>query len=84
MPNILRTAKFRCTDTPAQILEDLACPACGSWDPLASCSATADNKIRIFCEGCGAFITIELSDEQADAIHRSRIAGRTDASRARL
>lgn len=74
MPNILHTAQFSPTDTARRILEDLACPACGRQDPADAYSLITNNKIRVFCDGCGAFITIALNDEQARAIHRGGIA----------
>jgi hypothetical protein len=52
------------------MLQDLACPACGHADPGEAHTWMSDNKIRIFCEGCGAFVTISVSDEQARALHR--------------
>jgi hypothetical protein len=67
---ISHTAQFDPTDAPARILAELACPACGYQDRHAHHVIT-DNKIRIFCDCCGAFITIALSAEQADAILRS-------------
>jgi transcription elongation factor Elf1 len=70
MPRIARTATFSPDDTFDRILEDLACPACGHEDPGNAQKWLDENKLRIFCEGCGAFITISVSDEQARAIHR--------------
>lgn len=77
MPNIVHAAKFSRTDTQPRILEDLACPACGRQEPADASTRITDNKIRIFCEGCGAFITVLLNDEQANALRRGGIAGST-------
>jgi transcription elongation factor Elf1 len=77
MPAILHTAKFDPSDSPARILQDLVCPACGREDPADACNRITDNKLRIFCDGCGAFATILLNDEQVRAIHRGRIGERT-------
>ena len=65
MPDISRTAQFSPSDTLPRILEDLACPACGHQEPGHACRSVVDGKMRIFCDSCGAFITISLSDEQA-------------------
>jgi hypothetical protein len=67
---ISRHARFRASDPPALILEDLACPVCGFRDPGEPHLRITDNTIRIFCDGCGAFITILLDDEQGRAIKR--------------
>jgi len=73
MSHVSRTATFNPGDAPGRILEDLACPACGHDDPGHAQRPIGDNKMRIFCDCCGAFITIALSDEQAQAIHRLSI-----------
>lgn len=65
MPEISRTAQFSPSDPLPHILEDLACPACGHQQPGARYRSVVDKKMRIFCDRCGAFITISLSDEQA-------------------
>jgi transcription elongation factor Elf1 len=69
LPHISRTAKFGPGDTAARILADLACPVCGHQDLGNAHHRVASNKLRIFCEGCGAFITVTMSDEQASTIH---------------
>jgi hypothetical protein len=70
LPDISYGAKFNPADAPARILKDLACPVCGHQDPGNAHRSIADNKLRIFCDHCGAFITISLSHEQARALHR--------------
>jgi hypothetical protein len=70
VPHISRSAKFSPADTLPRILEDLACPACGHQDPGNARNWIGDNEMPIFCEGCGAFITVLLTEEQAQAIHR--------------
>jgi transcription elongation factor Elf1 len=64
----LRVATFSAADPPSRIREDLACPACGHQDLDVPDDQIAENALRFFCDCCGAFITIELSDEQAAAI----------------
>jgi hypothetical protein len=61
-------ATFSSTDPLTLILEDLACPACGHQDSADAYKRVAENKVRVFCDNCGAFVTILLSDEQAAAI----------------
>lgn len=73
MPQIFYTAKFSPTESPDQILEDLACPACGRRDPTRAYNRISDNKLRTFCEGCGAFTTVLLNDEQVRALQRGGI-----------
>ena len=46
------------------------CPACGHEELGDAHLRITDNSLRIFCNGCGAFITITLNDEQAGAIRR--------------
>jgi transcription elongation factor Elf1 len=70
VPHIARSAKFSPDDTLDRILDDLACPACGHQDPGSAHKWLDDNQLRIFCEGCGAFVTVSVTDEQARAIHR--------------
>jgi transcription elongation factor Elf1 len=68
MSQVFHIAKFSPEDSPSRIREELACPACGHQDPGDAHLRIADNTVRIFCSSCGAFITIALSDEQAQAI----------------
>ena len=70
MTHITRSATFGADDAPGSIVDDLACPACGRWEPREVNKCLAGNQMRLFCEGCGAFITIRLTDEQAEAIRR--------------
>jgi len=46
------------------------CPACGHEDPGEAHVRISDSTVRIFCSACGAFVTIALSEEQAQAIRR--------------
>jgi hypothetical protein len=75
LTHVSHTATFTPADMPARILEDLACPACGYHDPRHADRPISNNQIRIFCDSCGVFITIALSDEQARAIHRASVEG---------
>lgn len=70
MSEITYIAKFSPSDAPAQILADLCCPACGHRDPGDPHVRVSSNRVRIFCDCCGAFATVVLSDEQANAVHR--------------
>ena len=70
MPQISYTATFGPDDSLDRILEDLACPICRHKDPGAAHHWISENQMRIFCEGCGAFVTVFVSREQATAIHR--------------
>jgi hypothetical protein len=71
MSQIFHTATFKADDSPARIREELVCPACGHGDPGDThLRMTDDNSLRIFCTGCGAFITVLLNDEQAQAVRR--------------
>lgn len=70
MPHISHTAKFSPDDRPLRIVDDLACPICGHLDPGEAHNWITNNEMRIFCEGCGAFVTVLLSAEQAHAIQR--------------
>ena len=70
MPKVTHIAKFRPSDAPARILADLACPACGHRDPSDPRNGVIHNELRIFCDCCGTFATVLLSDEQADAVRR--------------
>ena len=68
MSQVFHIATFSPEDSPARIREELACPACGHDDPGEAHLRISDNTLRIFCSSCGAFITITMSDEQANAI----------------
>jgi transcription elongation factor Elf1 len=66
-----RSATFSPGDATPRILSDLACPACGHEDPTLVRRSITDNKVHIFCDACGTFVTILLSEEQSDTIrHR--------------
>jgi transcription elongation factor Elf1 len=69
VPHISRTAQFSPGDTAERIREDLACPACGHQDLGDAHPRVTSNELRIFCEGCGAFITISMNDEQVRTIY---------------
>ena len=68
MTVITRVAEFGPADAVDRIREDIACPACGYRDPAESYRWTLGNKVRFFCDGCGAFVTILLSDAQAEVV----------------
>jgi transcription elongation factor Elf1 len=70
MAHVSHTATFSPDDSPTRIREQLACPACGHRDPDDAHLQISDNTLRIFCSGCGAFVTITMSEEQAEAIRR--------------
>ena len=74
MSQILRTATFRPNDPLQRILEDLACPVCGFQSPDVAVSRPGGNRIRVFCDCCGTFVTIQLTDAQRRAFDRSRSA----------
>jgi hypothetical protein len=67
---ITRVAEFGPTDTAERIRAAIACPACGYSDPADTYRVTSGNRVRFFCDGCGAFVTILLSDRQAEIIRR--------------
>jgi transcription elongation factor Elf1 len=83
LSQIFHTATFSPDDSPERIREELACPACGHADPGDTHLRVTDNSLRIFCTACGSFITVMLSDEQAQAIRRSSVtlSAITDSSR---
>ena len=70
MAVITRSASFGPTDTDERILAEIACPACGYRDPADTYRVTPGNRVRFFCDGCGAFVTILLSDAQAEVVRR--------------
>lgn len=70
MSRIIRQATFNREDSPARIRQELVCPACGHRDPGDTHLRITDSSLRIFCTACGAFITIVLTGEQADAVRR--------------
>ena len=73
MAHIIRSATFDPADPPPRILEDLACPACGHQDPGLPHGRILDNRVRMFCEACGTFVTFEVTEEQARAVRESAI-----------
>ena len=70
MSQVFHVATFSPEDSPARIREELVCPACGHEDLGEAHLRISDNTLRIFCGGCGAFVTITLSEEQAQAVRR--------------
>jgi transcription elongation factor Elf1 len=70
---ITRTATFDPTDPLPRILEDLACPACGHQDPGLLHARILDNRVRMFCEGCGTFVTFEVTEDQARVVRESAL-----------
>lgn len=68
MTVITRSAGFDPTDTAERILAAISCPACGYRDPSDIYRVTLANRVRFFCDGCGAFVTLLLSDAQADVV----------------
>jgi hypothetical protein len=71
MTVITHVASFGRTDTAERMLAEIACPACGYRDPDDTYRPTPGNRVRFFCDGCGAFVTIVLSDAQAEALRHS-------------
>jgi predicted RNA-binding Zn-ribbon protein involved in translation (DUF1610 family) len=67
MTELTHIARFAAADGLDRMVEDIACPACGYLDPDYTYRLTPENKVRFFCDGCGAFVTIVLSDAQAEA-----------------
>lgn len=76
MPQIVSIANFDPADPPSQIREALACPLCGHEEPDVA-GRISRTEVRIFCDGCGAFLSFSLSDEQAVAVRRTTIASRS-------
>lgn len=74
MPEVTHTATFRAADTFSRILEDMICPVCGYRDPADTYRLAPGNKVRFFCDGCGALVTVLLSAEQADVVQHRSIA----------
>lgn len=75
MPELTHTARFSAADALDRMLEEIGCPACGYLDPGDTYRLSPDNKMRFFCDGCGAFVTILLTDAQAEAVrHWSSVA----------
>jgi hypothetical protein len=68
MTVITRVAAFAPTDPAERILDEIACPSCGYRDASETARVRPGNRVRFFCDGCGAFVTILLSDAQADIV----------------
>jgi hypothetical protein len=73
---VIRTASFGPSDSRDRILEDLACPTCGHREPASTLPSITEDRIRMFCDCCGTFTTIVLSDEQAVTVRRQYVAPR--------
>jgi transcription elongation factor Elf1 len=71
MTRVSRTATFGPGDDLARILADLTCPRCGYAHPERAHLRITENRIRFFCENCAAFVTIDLTDEQARAFSQA-------------
>ena len=70
MTEITDTAQFAPADAAFRILQDIACPGCGYLEQADSFRLSPGNRVRFFCDCCGAFVTIVMSDGQADAVRR--------------
>lgn len=75
MSEITHTASFQPASAVAEILEDLACPRCGYLDPADARRLALGNRVRFFCDGCGAFVTLVLNDAQVAAMAHLRSEG---------
>ena len=75
MTVITHVARFGPADAVDRIRDDIACPGCGYRDPAETYRLTLGNKVRFFCDGCGAFVTILLSDAQAEVVRGWSSAG---------
>lgn len=84
MAQLTHTARFGATEALERMLDDIACPACGYLDPADTYRLTAGNKVRFFCDGCGAFVTIVLNDGQAEAVRRWSSIGSTVGAASQL
>jgi hypothetical protein len=73
---VIRIATFGPGDSREQILEELACPACGHREPAEAFPAITGDRVRLFCDCCGTFTTIILSGEQAAAVRGAHLARR--------
>lgn len=80
MPELTHTAHFAAADALDRMLEEIACPACGYRDPADSYRVSRENRVRFFCDGCGAFVTILLSDAQAEAVRHWASLAASEAS----
>lgn len=68
MAQLMHTAEFDAAGGPEGMLAELACPACGYRDAAEAHRVRPGNRVRFFCDCCGAFVTIELSDAQASVV----------------
>jgi hypothetical protein len=68
--DITHNARFGPDDPVAQILDDLICPACGNRHPGDAFPSITSDTVRMFCDCCGAFVTISLTEAQAAALRR--------------
>ncbi len=70
MTVITRAANFEPADPADRILDDIACPCCGYRDEAETYRLSLGHRLRFFCDGCGAFVTILLNDAQAEVVRR--------------
>ena len=77
MASISHTATFRPYDPPARIYEDLRCPRCGHHELADAHTQITDGVVRIFCDCCGTFITISVTEAQAASLLRCLSARRS-------
>jgi hypothetical protein len=75
MTVITHNAQFGPADPTDRILDDIACPGCGYREPASEYRLALGNEVRFFCDGCGAFVTILLTDAQAEVVRGWSSAG---------
>ncbi|MBV9804030.1 MAG: hypothetical protein JO130_12590, partial [Solirubrobacterales bacterium] len=56
MAQLMHTAAFDVDDAPDRMLAELACPACGYRDSGDAYRVRPCNRVRFFCDCCGAFV----------------------------
>lgn len=72
MTEITRTAAFGPFETAERVLTEISCPGCGCPpDTYRLTGRAGASRVRFFCDGCGAFVTIVLSEAQAVAVRRA-------------
>ena len=70
MASISHAATFRPNDPAERIYEDLRCPRCDHPQLADTHTQMTDGVVRIFCDCCGTFITISLTEAQAATLLR--------------
>jgi transcription elongation factor Elf1 len=78
--HVSHTATFDPDDPLALILEDLACPVCGRQDLGEPHARITGNRMCMFCEGCGALVTTQLTDAQVKTIYQRVTASAANES----